>query len=132
MPEGNSFCAHSAVGKKGQRRGAHAIPLTVVPCCVVPAAQALPSVGVAIISMAIAVAGLAVGEAPEVGQAVVALSPIHPREAVALACFCITEGIVRALNVALARCKERRRRVTFPWHVLNTGHRLHHSSKPRV
>lgn len=69
----------------------------------VAAAQALPSVGVAVVSVAIAVAGLAAGEAPEAGQAAVALPPIHPREAVALARLHVAEGVVRASDVALTR-----------------------------
>lgn len=112
---GNSCCAHSAVGKeRGQGKGTRAIPLTVVSSCVIPAAQALPGVGVAVISVAIAVAGLAAGEAPEAGQAAVALPSIHPREAVALACLHVTEGVVRASDVALTCCKESRRGAEFP------------------
>lgn len=74
-----------------------------MPRRVVPAAQALPSEGAAVVSVAIAVAGLAAGKAPEAGQAAVALPPIHPREAVALACLCVAEGVVRASGMALAR-----------------------------
>lgn len=85
-----------------------------MPGCVVPAAQALPGVGVAVVSVAIAVAGLAAGEAPEAGQAAVALPPVHPREAVALARLHITEGVVRASGVALTRCKESGRGAQFP------------------
>lgn len=100
--------------ERGQGRGTRAIPLTVVPSCVVPAAQALPGVGVAVIGVAIAVAGLAAGEAPEAGQAAVTLPPVHPGEAVALARLHVTEGVVRASDVALACCKESRREAEFP------------------
>lgn len=111
----SSARGNPAVGKeRGQGKGTRAIPLTVVPGCVVPAAQALSSVGVAVISVAIAVAGLAAGEAPEAGQAAVALPPVHPREAVALARLHVTEGVVRASDVTLARCKESRTGAEFP------------------
>lgn len=100
--------------ERGQGKGTRAIPLTVVSGCVVPAAQALPGVGVAVVSVAIAVAGLAAGEAPEAGQAAVTLPPVHPREAVALARLHVAEGVVRASDVALARCKESRRGAEFP------------------
>lgn len=78
-------------------------------CRVVPAVQALPGVGAAVVSVAIAVAGLAAGEAPEAGQAAVALSPVHAGEAVALARLRVAEGVVRTSDVALASCKERRK-----------------------
>lgn len=89
------------------------IPLAVVACRVVPAVQALPGVGAAVVSVAIAVAGLAAGEAPEAGQAAVALSPVHAGEAVALACLRVAEGVVRTSDVALASCKERRKGAVF-------------------
>lgn len=75
--------------------------------------QALPGVGAAVISVAIAVAGLAAGEAPEAGQAAVALSPVHARKAVALARLRVAEGVVRTSDVALASCKERRKGAVF-------------------
>lgn len=107
----------------GTRGASHAVPLAVVPCRVVPAAQALPGVGAAVVSVAVAVAGLAAGEAPEARQAAVALPPVHPGEAVALACLRVAEGVVRASDVALACCKERERVAAFPWQALNTGPR---------
>lgn len=85
-----------------------------MPCRVVPAAQALPGVGAAVVGVAVAVAGLAAGEAPEAGQAAVALPPIHPREAVALARLCIAEGVVRASDMALTRCNEKGRGPALP------------------
>lgn len=131
--EGNGCCAHPAGRKeRGQRGGAHAVPLAVVPLRVVPAAQALPGVGAAVVGVAVAVAGLAAGEAPEAGQAAVALPPVHPGEAVALARLRIAEGIVGASDVALACCKERERGAAFPWQAQNAGPRLQHSPEPRV
>lgn len=128
-----SCCAHAAVGKeRGQGKGTGAVPLTVVSSCVVPAAEALPGVGVAVVSVAIAVAGLAAGEAPEAGQAAVALPPVHPREAVALARLHVAEGIVRASGVALARCKESRRGAEFPRQAITSRPQAQHSPEPRV
>lgn len=116
----------------GRRGGAHVVPLTVVTCRVVPAAQALPGVGAAVVGMAVAVAGLAAGEAPEAGQAAVTLPPIHSGEAVALARLRIAEGIVRASDMALARCKERGRGAVLPWQALNVGPQLQDSPEPRI
>lgn len=131
--EGNSCCAHPAEWKeRGQGEGAHAIPLTVVPRCVVPTAQTLPSVGAAVVSVAIAVAGLAAGEAPEARQAAVTLPPVHPGEAVALARLCVAEGVVRASDVALTGCKKRGRGAVFPWQTLPTEPQLLRSPEPRV
>lgn len=67
------------------------VPLAVGARRVVPAVQALPSVGAAVIGVAIAVAGLAAGEAPESRQAAVTLPPVHTGEAVALARLRIAE-----------------------------------------
>lgn len=67
------------------------VPLAVGASRVVPAVQTLPSVGAAVIGVAVAVAGLAAGEAPESRQAAVTLPSIHTREAVALARLRITE-----------------------------------------
>lgn len=130
---GNSCCAHPAEwNDRGQGEGAHAIPLTVVPRCVVPTAQTLAGVGAAVVSVAIAVAGLAAGEAPEARQAAVTLPPVHPGEAVALACLRVAEGVVRASDVALAGCKKRGRGAAFPWQTLTAGPQLLSSPEPRV
>lgn len=132
-PQGNSCCANPAVRReRGQGQGAHTVPLAVVPRRVVPAAQALPSEGAAVVSVAIAVAGLAAGKAPEAGQAAVALPPIHPREAVALACLCVAEGVVRASGMALARCKKRVRGAVFLQQTLNAGSRSQRSPELRA
>lgn len=97
------------------------VPLTVVSRRVVPAAQALPGVGVTVISVAIAVARLAAREAPEARQAAVTLPPIHPRKTVALARLRVAEGIVRASDMAFTCCNERGRRAAFPQQALNAG-----------
>lgn len=118
---GTAVCPSCRGKESGQGGDTGAVPLTVVPCRVVAAAQALPGVGAAVVGVAVAVAGLAAGEAPEARQAAVTLPPVHPGEAVALARLRITEGVVRASDMALARCKERERGAVFPRQALNAG-----------
>lgn len=78
-------------------------PFTVMTRGVVLAAQALPCHQVTVVSMPIALAGLAGGKAPVPRQASITLLRIHPLETVALASDGIAEGVDRSLQVAVTR-----------------------------
>lgn len=82
------------------------VPFTVVTRGVVLAAQALPCHRVAVVGVAVALAGLAAREAPVPGQAPVALPRVHALEAVALAGDGVAESTDRPLQVAVARWRD--------------------------
>lgn len=114
-PGRDSFCglskmllAHSKTTLFSFKR--RHIPLTVMPCGEVLAAQALPRHWVAVIGVAIALAGLAAWKSPEPGQAAVTLPCVHPLEAVALASDGVAESIDRSLQMALTSWRNRQPR----------------------
>lgn len=78
------------------------LPLTVVTRGKVSAALTLSSLRVALVTVAITVAGPAVREAPEARPAVGTLAAHGPRYTVTLACGLMAEGADRALGVTLA------------------------------
>lgn len=80
----------------------YVVPLTEVSGGEVPAALTLPGLRVAVLAVAVALAWLAVREAPESRQAVGALATRGPRHTLALAGRLVAEGAHRALRVAVA------------------------------
>lgn len=100
QPNVISFSLHS--------RGRAHVPLTVVARGVVLAAQALPRHRVAVLGVAVALAGLAAREAPVRGQAPVTLPRVHPLEAGALAGDRVAEGTDGPLQMAVTRWRDTR------------------------
>lgn len=82
------------------------LPLTVVACGVVLAPQALPGHRVTVISMPVALAGLATWKAPVAGQTSVALPSVHALETGALASVRVAEGTDGALQMAVTSCRD--------------------------
>lgn len=85
------------------RPGCAVPPLAVVSGSEVSAALTLPSLRVAVVAVAIAVAWSALGEAPVTLQAVRTLAPRRPWNTLALACLRVAEGADGSQGVALAR-----------------------------
>ena len=81
------------------------VPLAVVSGGEVSAALTLSSLGVAVFAVAVAMAGSALGEAPEARQAVGAMATRGPRVALALASHLVAEGADRAQRVTVASCR---------------------------
>lgn len=81
--------------------GREHVPFTVVPRGVVLAAQAGPRHRVAVLGMAVTLAGLAARETPVPGQAPVTLPSVHALETPALASDGVAEGVDGSLQVAL-------------------------------
>lgn len=80
----------------------------MVPCGEVPAVLTLSGLRVAAVAVPIALALLALREAPEARQTVGALAAGDALQAVALAGGLMAEGIDGAAGVAVAGCLERR------------------------
>lgn len=78
------------------------LPLTVVTRGKVSAALTLSSLKVAVVAVAVTVAGPAVREAPEARPAVGTLAADGPRYTLTLACGLMAEGADRAHGVTLA------------------------------
>lgn len=104
FPEDADSAKHISVLFTFQRR-VH-VPFAVMARGVVLAAQALARHRVAVIGVAVALAGLAAREAPVPGQAPVTLPRVHPLEAVALASDGVAESTDRPLQVAVARWRD--------------------------
>lgn len=85
-------------------------PFTETSRRVVPAAPALPCLGVAQVCVAVALAGSAAGEAPLARLAVGALAPSGSLSAGALACNWVALVANRALWVAVTGWKREERR----------------------
>lgn len=87
------------------------IPFAVVACGVVLTAQAFSRHSVTVLSVAVALAGLAAGKAPIPGEAPVTLPSIYALETVALASDGVTEGTDRPLYVAVTGCRHSKQRL---------------------
>lgn len=80
-------------------------PVTGVSRAVVPAVDAAAGVRVALVGVSVTEARSAGGEAPVARQAAVTLPTVRSREACALSGQLIAEGTLRALRVAVTRCR---------------------------
>lgn len=80
-------------------------PVTGVSRAVIAAVDAAPGVRVALVGVSVTEAWSAGGEAPVARQAAVTLPTVRSREASALSGQLIAEGTLRALRVAVTRCR---------------------------
>ena len=84
-------------------------PVTGVSGAVVAAVDAASGVGVALVRVAVAEAGLAGGEAPVTRQTAVALPTVRSRNTHTLTGQLVAERILGTLRVTLTRCKHKKR-----------------------
>lgn len=98
MRTGCRCCNHNHMNRRVS-------PVTGVSRAVVPAVDAAPGVRLALVGVSVAEARPAGGEAPVARQAAVTLPTVRSREASALSGQLIAEGTLRALSVAVTRCR---------------------------